>query len=193
MTAPAPLTDEQIARAAQAIGCDVAAIRAVISVESGASGFLPDGRPKVLFEAHHFHRLTHGRYTRSHPRISSPKWDRSLYARTGTGEHARLDMAASLDREAALKSCSWGRFQVMGFNHHLCGYRAVQDFVNAMYAGEGRQLDAFVAYLRARSLDDELRRRDWPGFAHGYNGPRYAENHYDTRLERAYAKERNGR
>lgn len=193
MTAPAPLTDEQIARAAQRIGCDAAAIRAVIEVESGGRGFLPDGRPKVLFEAHHFHRLTNGRYTRSHPNISSAKWNRSLYSRTGTGEHARLELAAALDREAALQSCSWGRFQIMGFNHRLCGYPSVQSFVNDMYASEGRQLGAFVAYLQARSLDDELRNRDWAGFAFGYNGPRYAENHYDTKLAKAYDRAINGR
>lgn len=193
MTAPAPLNDDQIARAAQRIGCDAAAIRAVIAVEAGPSGFLPDGRPKILFEAHHFARLTKGRFTRAYPRISAPRWDRSLYALTAPGEHKRLEQAAALNRDAALQSCSWGRFQLMGFNYRLCGYETVQAFVNDMYAGEGQQLDAFVAYIQARGLADELREHRWAAFAHAYNGQRYAENQYDTKLERAYAKAVRGR
>ncbi|GAB3388196.1 N-acetylmuramidase family protein [Lysobacter fragariae] len=183
-----PLTGTDFARAAAALRCSVAAIKAVDTVESAGAGFLPDGRPKILFEAHQFGAFTGQRFTTSHPRISSRKWNRTLYARTGAGEHDRLAEAAELDRMAALKSASWGRFQIMGFNYRLCGFDSVQAFVNAMYQGEGAQLDAFVAYVKARHLDDELQRRDWPGFAHGYNGPRYAENRYDTKLASAYRR-----
>ena len=46
-----PLDDAAIASAANKLGCEVAAVRAVVDVESGG-GFLPDGRPKILFERH---------------------------------------------------------------------------------------------------------------------------------------------
>ena len=41
-----PLDDGAIANAAQQLGCEVAAVRAVIDVES-QGGFLPEGRPKI--------------------------------------------------------------------------------------------------------------------------------------------------
>lgn len=182
------LSEADVARAAQALGCDAATVKAVAEVESQGDGFLPNDLPKVLFEAHHFAHLTQGRYTRSHPTISSTRWNRALYARTGIGEWKRLELAISLDRDAALQSASWGRFQIMGFNHRLCGFQTVQSFVNAMYASEGRQLDAFVAYVKSRHLDDELREHRWAAFAFGYNGRSYAENHYDTKLAAAYKR-----
>ena len=45
------------ARAATALRCEVACVKAVTEVEAGKSGFFPSGRPKILFEAHHFARL----------------------------------------------------------------------------------------------------------------------------------------
>ena len=44
--------------AAQSLGCEVAAIKAVASVESRGRGFLPSGRPKILFESHVFSKFT---------------------------------------------------------------------------------------------------------------------------------------
>lgn len=182
------LTPQDILDAAIALDCDPAAVKAVDEVESKGAGFLSDGRPKILFEAHVFARLTDQRYTRTHPNVSSRRWNRALYARTGAGEHQRLAQASTLDRDAALQAASWGRFQIMGFNFRACGFSTLQGFINAMYASEGRQLDAFVAYVKTRKLDDELREHRWAAFALGYNGPLYAENHYDTKLAAAHKR-----
>lgn len=35
---------------------------------------------------------------------------------------------------------------------------------------------------------NELQRKDWAGFARGYNGPGYAKNRYDIKLANAYKK-----
>src|SRR3954463_7321072 len=104
-----PLTEEAIAAAADRLRCPRAAIEAVCEVESAGSGFLPDKRPKILFEAHIFGQLTNNRWTRSHPGISAPRWDRSLYGATGAHQYDRLAEAIQLDRFAALQSPSWGR------------------------------------------------------------------------------------
>lgn len=116
-----PLDDADIVAEAQRLGCEPAAIWAVCEVESAGSGFLPDGRPKILFEAKAFHTQTDGAYDGSHPNISSPSWDRSLYGASGAHQYVRLAEAVALDREAALNSASWGRFQIMGFNHEMVG------------------------------------------------------------------------
>lgn len=175
-------------RAARKLGCSVAAIRAVAEVESTGAGFLPSGEPKILFEAHVFDRLTGGRFRKSHPNLSSAKWDKALYGPAGKHQHVRLQRAVALDRDAALQSASWGRFQVMGFNWRVCGYATLQKFINAMYRSEEEHLNAFVGYVIARGLADELQRLDWPGFALGYNGPGYAANRYDEKMAAAYRR-----
>jgi N-acetylmuramidase len=48
------LTDADFARAAKELNVEVAAIHAVAEVEAAGAGFLPDGRPAILYEAHIF-------------------------------------------------------------------------------------------------------------------------------------------
>ena len=176
------LDDKAIEAAAKSLGCAVAAVRAVIAVES-SGGFLPDGRPKILFERHYFCRLTKGAYDAKHPGISNKKFGGY---KGGAAEYARLEEAIGLNRDAALRSASWGAFQIMGDNCKLAGFKNVEDYVAAMVAGEAGQLDAFVNFVKSTNLDDELRRGDWAGFARGYNGPAYAVNKYDKKLAAAY-------
>jgi len=177
-----PMTDSDIERAAAEIGCAVAAVRAVVEVES-KSGFLPDTRPVILFERHYFSRLTGGKYDASNPGISNPSW--GGYG-TSASQYDRLADAIKLDRKAALKSASWGAFQIMGENHKAAGYDDVESFVAAMVKSEAAHLDAFVKFVKKKGLADELVRRDWAGFARGYNGAQYAANKYDTKLEAAW-------
>lgn len=176
------LDDAAIEAAAARIGCQVAAVRAVIDVES-RGGFLPDARPKILFERHYFARLTGGRHNAAYPDISNPKWGGY---RGGAAEYERLGRAIRLDRDAALRSSSWGAFQIMGDNCKLCGFASVEDFVKAMVSGAPAQLNAFVMFIQNTGLSDELIRTDWAGFARGYNGPAYKTNKYDEKLAAAY-------
>lgn len=179
------LTTADFGRAALLLGCEPAAVRAVAAVESAGEGFLEDGRPRILFEAHIFARLTNQRFNESHPDLSSRTWNKALY-QGGAAEHDRLARAAALDRNAAIQSASWGKFQIMGFNWRKCGFANLQDFVNAMYRSEREHLTAFCNIVKSFGLADELRRLDWVGFADGYNGPGFALNEYDSRLARAF-------
>lgn len=185
------LTEQDYERAAARLGCDVPAVKAVAEVESAGAGFLPDGRPKILFERHIFRRqlLDRGIDTRGlereRPDIVNVK--RGGYV-GGAGEWQRLDDAVKINREAALSSASWGKFQILGSNWKAAGADSLQDFVNRMYRSEGAQLDAFVEFVIANNLDDDLRRHDWAGFARGYNGTAFAKNKYDTKLAAAHAR-----
>lgn len=175
--------------AANELQCDLNAIIAVAKVESGGSGFLPNGEPKILFEAHHFSRLTNNRFDVSHPAISSVKWNRKLYSGSGIGEHLRLQDAVKLDKTAALKSASWGKFQIMGFNWEACGCESLRDFITAMYASESRQLKAFVGYIKHNpKLLRAIQTCSWRAFASIYNGPAYETNRYHLRLAEEYRK-----
>lgn len=183
-----PLRSDDVAHAAVALRCDPASIQAVCRVETSGSGFLPDRRPRILFEAQVFHRLTAGRWDDAHPNISTPIWNRMLYGASGVHQYDRLAEAAALDEDAALRSASWGLFQIMGENHQRCGFLTVYHFVAAMVSGEGAQLDAFVSFVGAnREMVDALQSQDWTRFARLYNGPEYAKNAYDTKLAEAFA------
>jgi peptidoglycan hydrolase-like protein with peptidoglycan-binding domain len=187
---PPTLNNRDYAQAAQLVGADVATIRAVIEIEAAGSGYFSDGRPKILFEAHWFSAFTDSRYDYSHPSISSPVWNRSLYI-GGIGEWDRLYKALRLDRAAALKSASWGLGQIMGFNHLKADATTVEDLVKAMHQSEGQQLTAMFNFIRNEGLSPFLARRDWAGFALRYNGEGYRINQYDLRLAEAYDYWRN--
>ncbi|MXO59239.1 DUF3380 domain-containing protein [Altererythrobacter salegens] len=180
---PTPLGIADYERAATDLGCSVAAIRAVAQVESAGNGFLPDGRPKILFERHIFHRLTNGQFTAAHPDISFPSGGGYLGKEL---EYGRLEEAMALDEKAALSSASWGKFQVMGFNHKLVGEPSLDTFIDTMVSGEPGQLKYFIGYIKATGLADELQRLDWRGFARGYNGASFEKFNYDKKMQRAF-------
>lgn len=188
-----PLTRADFESAAKRIGCTVDAVLAVTAVEARGSGFNPNGSLKTLFEAHHFHRLTAGRFVRDPDavrlRLSVPRWDRTTYGRTWLDERRRLAAAMALDRDAALQSTSWGMFQVMGFNHRVAGFPTAQAMVDAYDTGHPAQLESFVSIVLAWSLDDEMRDLHTPAaraaFARVYNGPAFAQNDYDGKIGRA--------
>lgn len=203
------LTAADFAHAARALQCTVAQIRAVDEVESGGGWFkdvradilavdgpggFVDGPhlPKILFEAHIFDRQTGGRFRQSHPNLSSAKWNKALYI-GGQGEWTRLWRAMQLDRVAALRSASVGRYQIMGFNHALAGFDDVEAFWEAHKRSEKDHLDAFVTFIQRSNLGDALRKisnvhADCIPFSKGYNGPGYAANQYHIRLARAHKK-----
>lgn len=186
------LTTEDFEAAARVLNCEVAAIRAVAQVESADAGFLSDDRVRLLFERHKFHRFTGGRYSAKHPDISNPKPGGYSKGKTlndvGSEEYARFSRAFKLDPAAAMKSASWGKFQIMGFNHLAAGFQSVGEFVDAMKVSEGEHLMAFVNVIKAWGLADELRELEWLRFAAAYNGPAFRVNRYHTKMAAAYRR-----
>lgn len=172
--------------AAKLLNCEVAVIRAVAEVEAPGAGFLDDGRPKILYERHVFHRLTGGKYSKTHPDIS--RSTPGGYGKAGIHQHNRLAKASELNRNYALMSASWGKFQIMGYHWKALGYKSLQAFINAMYQSEAKHLEAFVKFIQVNGLADELRNKQWAKFARAYNGAAYAKNKYDLKLANAYKK-----
>lgn len=181
------LTPADYAEAAELLNCDVAAIRAVDEVESRGRGFQSNGMPVILYEPHIFHRYTAGRFDVEHPDLSYPKWKPGAYGASYT-QWPKFLRAYRLDADAAVMACSWGRFQLMGFNHKACGFETPFAFREAMERDEREHLLAFCRFVQHAGLADELRRHDWKAFAKGYNGVGYAVNKYDSKLASAFAK-----
>jgi hypothetical protein len=180
------LSEADYAQAADDLGVEVAAIRAVAAVESAGQAFDESGRPTILYERHYFHRLTGGRHALSDPELSQPGWG-------GHGsfnaQYRKLERAHALNPGAALQSVSWGRFQIMGTHYQRLGYASPQHMAQAMARSESEHLRAFVRFLQTdRALLRALRQRDWAGFARRYNGSAYRRNRYDTRLAEEYQR-----
>lgn len=202
---PFILTHGDIENAAARLGVSARQLKAVIAVESGGGwftdlraeilnldgpgGFIDGSMPKILFEAHLFSEDTKGKYDKTHPNISSRKWDQTLYF-GGQSEYKRLYAAAQLDNTAALRSASWGMFQILGRNFKAAGFQDVQSFVAGQKASAAMQLAAFcnfvaniklVPAIRQMTVDPESCR----AFAKGYNGKGYAKNAYHEKLAKA--------
>jgi hypothetical protein len=160
-----------------------AEVWAVLAVESEGFGFLPDRRPRMLFERHVFRQVTRGRFDRQHPDLSNRR--RGGYA-GGAGEYRRLERAMTLQHDAALESASWGIAQVMGFNHRAAGFSTVGAMVTVLIDDENAQTAAMAHFISDEGLDAPLRDLDWISFARGYNGPAYKATSYDTRLAAAH-------
>lgn len=186
------LTPADLIVTAKQLRIELAALEAVLDVESRGNGFLPDGRLTILFEGHIFWRQL-GLRGRNPERLKAgredilyPRWTREHY-RGGAAEWERLERAEAIDREAAWCSASWGLFQIMGFNHGPAGFGTVTRFVEAMKEHERRHLEAFATLISSWGLTVALREKDWTEFARKYNGSGAVEE-YAGKLAVAYER-----
>jgi hypothetical protein len=189
------LTDSDYRRAAEELGIEVAAMKAVVAVEAGAShrGFYEPGKPILNFDLAMFKRGARQRNINLTPHIhkhaevfSHPNTAR--YGSYQAAQYRRLDGALAIDSVCAMENSFWGMFQIGGFNWKKCGTASVQEFVKRMSTSEHEQLELFVAFVKAQGLDKYLQKKDWQSFARIYNGPGYAKRRYHSRLAHAYAK-----
>jgi N-acetylmuramidase len=196
------LSETDYKKAADTLGVEVAAIKAVGKVESyafGPHGFGPDNRPIIRFEQSWFRRLTGGAYDHTHPYLSCK--DGSGYhlglkyhsgAEVQTREYTFLYNAMILNRQwqrrtsEAIRSASWGTFQVLAVDYNLLGWKTAEDFAVDMCESELNHLRAFVSYVQRHKLAKALKDHDWTTFAAKYNGPSYRMNQYDTKLAQYY-------
>lgn len=108
----------------------------------------------------------------------------------GIGSYKRLVKAYKLNPVAALESCSWGSFQIMGEYWKEMGYASVVEFSKSMSRSPKDQIKAFVLYIEHVNprIKGYLRSLDWDAVARAYNGPNYAVNKYQIKLQMAYEK-----
>jgi hypothetical protein len=185
---PRSIRDSDITDAAYRLQADSAAIQAIVAVESRGRGFLPSGRPTILFERHIMRRrLVHRNWPLQDldPQIvnASPGGYRG-----GEREWDRIEQAMAIHRDAAIESASWGLFQVMGFHWERLGYLSAEQWRERMARSEWDHLDAFVRFMQADPvLLQALRDHRWAAVARRYNGPNYHINRYDERLASEHA------
>lgn len=187
------ISDSDYIKAASILDIPVATVKAVKDVESGSGGaFGKSRRPVCLFEGHIFwselkKRGIDPNKITGHSNILYPKWDKSKYL-GGEKEWNRLEEAFKINKEAALCSASLGLFQIMGFNWKSTGCKSIYDYYSKSFISEGIQLELFCEFIKSQGLNKYLKNKDWAGFAKRYNGPGYASNRYDIKLEKAFQK-----
>lgn len=157
-------------------------VHALDETESRGEGFDKSGRPKMLFEPHLFYANLDGaeREEAVKAELAYPKWRKGY----PVDSYPRLVRAMAINRDAALKSASWGRYQTLGEHHRILGYRTVDAMVDAFMDDEEAHLEAFVAFIIVNKVDDDLREGRYDVFFRAYNGPAYKENGYPA----AYAR-----
>jgi hypothetical protein len=180
------LSDAHYLQAASALNVEVAAIQAVAEVETSGHAFDNQGRPTILFERHYFHRLTQGAFDATHGSISQAS--AGGYGKFSE-QYGKLEEAWHLAPDAALRSASWGRFQIMGDNFRAAGFDSASAMVLAHTRAEFEHLKAFVHFvLSNKGMPPALRAKDWNTFARAYNGKGYKANDYDGKMQRAYER-----
>ena len=181
------ITNEQVKEIADEFGVEYAAAQAFMDVEAAGEGFDNKGRCKILFEAHWFGYYTGDIYNTDYPDLSCTTWSeaRQYY---NQDQWDRLERAIALNREAGLKSASWGIGQVMGFNYDKVGYSTVEAFVEDMKLSEYFQFKAMLNYVKIDGILPYLTSKNWREVARRYNGEHYEKNGYHTKFEKAYSR-----
>jgi len=181
---------DEIPAIAGELGVEAAALQAVLAVETGGRGFDAYGRPKALFERHYFYRFLADQPDKQALAVAGglayPKWGTRPYPHGSDAVYAEIEAACEIDLDCALRSVSWGLGQIMGNNHKMVGFNSAENMVKDAMVSEANQLKQMAAFINSAGLLDELKNRDWAGFAKGYNGPAYATNQYDAKLATAY-------
>jgi LysM repeat protein len=191
------ISESDYRKAAEIIGCEVAVIKAVSEVEA-SKGFDKRNRPIILYERHVFARCTvpKGKYDSANSDISGLKkpYKQACKGESSSAEvygnsYPRLAKAYSLDKKAALKACSWGKFQILGENHVAAGFDNVFSYAAAMCRSEKEHLAAFVNFVNShKALKNAAASKDWASFALFYNGRNYRKFRYHLKMEEAYNK-----
>jgi hypothetical protein len=181
------MTREDVEKAANLLGCEIPALRAVMAVESRGSGFDAKNRPVILFEPHVFYRnLPVNDLQRAIMLgVAYPKWGQKPYPKDS---YPRLELARSVNNEAAFRAVSVGLGQILGENFRSAGHTSAANMFVAACDSEGEQLMQMARFIKANRLDESLRRKNWAAFARGYNGPGYEKNNYDDKLAAAYRR-----
>lgn len=171
------ITDNDVANLADSLQCHPADLEAIAEVESGGFGWYADGRIKILFEKHVFYRYLDGavRTNAMKSGLARAKWispSSGGYKDQATVDqrYALLERALKVNREGAFKSVSIGKFQIMGFNHVVCGHPTAEDMFTKFCQSEVYQLSAFAAFLKSKGLISAIQRRAFAEIERGYNG-----------------------
>ena len=194
------LKDSDYISAAKRLNVSELAIRVFGATEGRGVGFLKNGKAKILFERHRMYFYLVQLKGKNLANAQMKQYPNLVNIATGgykgdAAEYTRLSLAKHICPEAALMSCSWGQFQIMGENWKDLGYSSVFDFETQMQTSESLQLEAFIRFIEFKTgtingkkiaLIDALRAEDWSSVFTLYNGPNYKKLGYQAKFQKEW-------
>ena len=172
------------------LGIEIEVMKAIAKQESKRNSFWSDGQATILFERHKMWKYLKEDLGKTNSELNKLK---QLHPKTindssgGYGKYSeqytKLVTAKEIDYTSAIKSCSWGKFQVMGFNYAVA-FDTPEQMEEAVNKCELQQFKLFVGYLENTSgLIQSMKDKKWETIAYKYNGsawrshnPNYANN-----------------
>ena len=187
------INDNDYATTAKDLGVEKEVLMAIASQESKHASFKAVKQATILFERHKMYRLLIKKgNTKASVDALSKKYPSIVNEDSGgyndMTSYEKLKIAKSIDYSCAVQSCSWGKFQVMGFNYANL-YSSPRELEKAMNMCELQQFKYFVSYLKNTSgMVDALKNKNWERIATLYNGPNWKNQNpeYANNIKRYY-------
>ncbi|MEC5172779.1 N-acetylmuramidase domain-containing protein [Chryseobacterium nepalense] len=199
------VTDKHFKSLAKDIGVEAKVFKTVAIVESGGrESFIDIGgkqKAKILYERHYMYRFL--KKTKSQMDLDNLKKkypdlvhnvgtykDRNAKYGSEKEQFIKLNKAKKIDNDSAIKSCSWGKFQVMGKYYNFL-YNSPNELEDAMNMCEVQHFAYFKIYLKdvtGEPMVKAMKDKNWNKIAELYNGPDYAVNKYHIKMKNKYEK-----
>ncbi|WP_426476710.1 N-acetylmuramidase domain-containing protein [Chryseobacterium sp. CBSDS_008] len=199
------VTDKHFESLAKDIGVEAKVFKAVAIVESGGrKSFLNvngEQKAKILYERHYMYRFLKKIKTQeelNNLKKNTPDLvhnigtykDKNASYGSEKEQFEKLKKAKEIDSDSAIKSCSWGKFQVMGKYYNYL-YTSPIEMEKAMNMCEVQHFAYFKVYLKdvtGASMIKAMKEKNWDKIAELYNGPDYEINKYHTKMKNQYEK-----
>ena len=187
LTRYSSLTDADFQLVADELGVEVAAMKAVVSIEAGSEmkGFWAPGVPVINFDPTMYRKFASKAESKAGDKNATIPEGLTGY---GLKEWTQLTKARKTNLQGADMGTFWGMFQIGGFNYKRCGCKSIGEFVEKMSYSELEQLELFAHFIENSGILTHLKNKDWAKFARAYNGPSYARRGYHTKMAKAYKK-----
>lgn len=184
------IPDDLYESEAERLGIDKAMIMAIAKQESKRDSFWEEGQATILFERHKMWKyLEIDAGKTKEERLELQEEYPNIVNSTAGGygkyseQYEKLEIAKEIHYRSAIKSCSWGKFQVMGFNYAVA-FSTPEEMEEAVNTCEIQQFVFFIGFLENTSgIIDAMKEKQWEKIATLYNGsnwknqnPNYANN-----------------
>lgn len=153
-----------------------ATVLGVVEQESNGVVYASIGghsEPIIRWEGHYFFKRLRGAQLDKAVKagLASPRAGGVPNPASQQDRWSRLILPAmSIDKQAAIESCSWGVGQVMGAHWEKLGFKSAEEFADKARSGVEGQMRIMLEFCKMAGLIDELQRGDFVGFTRGYNG-----------------------
>lgn len=165
-------------------------IEAIMTVESNGDGFANypglGNYPKLRFEPHWFNK-----YETKQP-MPFTNNGKGYSSKASETNYVAFKKAMAINKNAAIKATSFGKYQIMGFHYKKLGYTKPEDFLNAMHIPLEQDLN-FIKFLEKNKIllqiismkPEDITLDVLKKFAKSYNGSGNVET-YAKKLQKAY-------